>query len=81
LAEWQFPSLKIARRPSNPFCFSCRWSASISRHRIGYGAGYYDRSLAGLTAFKKIHAAGVGYGVCEVAAVPYDGHDKAWTPL
>jgi 5-formyltetrahydrofolate cyclo-ligase len=45
-------------------------------HRIGYGAGYYDRSLARLRATKTIHAAGVGFGVCEVAAVPYEAHDQ-----
>ena len=45
-------------------------------HRIGYGAGYYDRSLEGLRALKAIHAVGVAYGVCEVAAVPYEAHDQ-----
>ena len=46
-------------------------------HRIGYGAGYYDRSLARLRATKRIHAVGVAYGVCEVAAVPYEAHDQS----
>ena len=46
-------------------------------YRIGYGAGYYDRSLARLCAIKPIHAAGVAYGVCEVAAVPYEAHDQS----
>jgi 5-formyltetrahydrofolate cyclo-ligase len=46
-------------------------------HRIGYGAGYYDRTLAGLRATKPVHAVGVGYGVCEVAAVPYEAHDQS----
>jgi 5-formyltetrahydrofolate cyclo-ligase len=45
-------------------------------NRIGYGAGFYDRSLARLRAMKPIHAAGVAYGVCEVAAVPYETHDQ-----
>ncbi len=45
--------------------------------RIGYGAGYYDRSLARLRAMKTIHAVGVAYGVCEVAAVPYEAHDQS----
>ena len=45
-------------------------------HRIGYGAGYYDRSLERLRAAKKVHAVGVAYGVCEVAAVPYEAHDQ-----
>ena len=45
-------------------------------HRIGYGAGYYDRSLELLRSTKRIHAVGVAYGVCEVAAVPYEAHDQ-----
>lgn len=45
-------------------------------HRIGYGAGYYDRSLEYLRARKRIHAVGVAYGVCEVAAAPYEAHDQ-----
>jgi 5-formyltetrahydrofolate cyclo-ligase len=46
-------------------------------HRIGYGAGYYDRTLAGLRRIKPVHAIGVAYGVCEVAAVPYEAHDQS----
>jgi 5-formyltetrahydrofolate cyclo-ligase len=45
-------------------------------HRLGYGAGYYDRTLARLRATKPIHAVGVAYGVCEVPAVPYEAHDQ-----
>jgi 5-formyltetrahydrofolate cyclo-ligase len=44
--------------------------------RIGYGAGFYDRTLARLRAMKTIRAVGVAYGVCEVAAVPYEAHDQ-----
>jgi 5-formyltetrahydrofolate cyclo-ligase len=46
-------------------------------HRIGYGAGFYDRSLAALRTIKPVHAAGVAYGVCEIAAVPYEAHDQS----
>ena len=45
-------------------------------HRIGYGAGYYDRSLAHLRSMQPVRAIGVAYGVCEVAAVPYEAHDQ-----
>jgi 5-formyltetrahydrofolate cyclo-ligase len=45
-------------------------------HRIGYGAGFYDRTLANLRATKPVHAIGVAYGICEVAAVPYESHDQ-----
>jgi 5-formyltetrahydrofolate cyclo-ligase len=46
-------------------------------HRIGYGAGYYDRTLSNLRAMKPVHAIGVAYGICEVAAVPYETYDQA----
>jgi 5-formyltetrahydrofolate cyclo-ligase len=45
-------------------------------HRIGYGAGYYDRTLTRLRAMKPVHAIGVAYGICEIAAVPYETHDQ-----
>ena len=45
-------------------------------HRIGYGAGHYDRTLAGLRALKPIVAVGVGYGVAEIAAGPDEPHDQ-----
>jgi 5-formyltetrahydrofolate cyclo-ligase len=46
-------------------------------NRIGYGAGYYDRTLARLRALKPIHAVGVAYGVSEIASVPYESHDQS----
>ncbi len=46
-------------------------------NRIGYGAGFYDRSLARLRAIRSIRAVGVAYGVCEVAAVPYETYDQS----
>ena len=45
-------------------------------HRIGYGAGHYDLTLARLKALKPIVAVGVAYGVCEVEAVPDEAHDQ-----
>lgn len=46
-------------------------------HRIGYGAGYYDRTLSKLRATKPVHAVGVAHGVCEVDRVPYETHDQS----
>ena len=45
-------------------------------HRIGYGAGFYDRTLAALRAEKPIVAIGVAYAVQEVLYVPNDDHDE-----
>ncbi len=45
-------------------------------YRLGYGGGYYDRTLAGLRAKKSIIAIGVAYAAQEVESVPHDTHDQ-----
>lgn len=47
-----------------------------SGFRLGYGGGYYDRTLAALRAAKPIKAIGIAYAGQEVEAVPHDGHDQ-----
>ena len=44
-------------------------------YRLGYGGGYYDRTLAGLRDGDGVLAVGVGYAAQEVAAVPVEDHD------
>lgn len=44
-------------------------------HRIGYGAGQYDRTLEHLRRSKHIIAIGVALAVQEIAAVPAAAHD------
>jgi 5-formyltetrahydrofolate cyclo-ligase len=46
-------------------------------HRIGYGAGHYDRTLAQLRKLKAITAIGVAFATQEVEAVPALLHDVA----
>jgi 5-formyltetrahydrofolate cyclo-ligase len=46
-------------------------------HRIGYGAGHYDVTLAHLRKVKTIVAIGVGFAVQEIKAVPMQPHDVA----
>jgi len=48
-----------------------------SGHRIGYGAGFYDRTLAELRATKTICAAGVAYASQEFPEVPHEEHDES----
>jgi 5-formyltetrahydrofolate cyclo-ligase len=46
------------------------------RHRLGYGAGFYDRTLAGLRAGGPVTAVGIAYAAQEVDAVPVGDHDQ-----
>jgi 5-formyltetrahydrofolate cyclo-ligase len=46
-------------------------------HRIGYGAGHYDRTFARLRAIKPFVAIGVAFDTQEIAAVPAGPHDVA----
>src|SRR2546430_1898254 len=46
-------------------------------HRIGYGAGHYDRTLEQLRKLKAITAVGLAAAVQEVDAVPALLHDAA----
>ena len=45
-------------------------------HRLGQGAGYYDRTLARLRATRPVTAVGVGYAVQRVAWLPSEPHDQ-----
>jgi 5-formyltetrahydrofolate cyclo-ligase len=46
-------------------------------HRIGYGAGHYDYTLAHLRKVKPIAAIGVAFAVQEIETVPALPHDVA----
>ena len=46
-----------------------------SGHRIGYGAGYYDMTLAALRARKTIVAAGIAFAAQEIESVPKTPRD------
>jgi 5-formyltetrahydrofolate cyclo-ligase len=46
-------------------------------HRIGYGAGHYDFTLAHLRKGKAVTAIGLAFAAQEIAAVPASAHDVA----
>jgi 5-formyltetrahydrofolate cyclo-ligase len=46
-------------------------------HRIGYGAGHYDFTLAHLRKLKPITAIGLAFAAQEIKAVPALAHDVA----
>ena len=46
-----------------------------SGHRVGYGAGYYDMTIAALRARKPVLAVGIAFAAQEVASVPTTPRD------
>jgi len=44
-------------------------------HRIGYGAGYFDMTIAALRARKPVVAAGIAFAAQEIAEVPITPRD------
>lgn len=45
-------------------------------YRVGYGAGYYDMTIAGLKAKKKVVTVGFGFEAQEVGECPVEAHDQ-----
>lgn len=45
-------------------------------HRLGYGGGYYDRTLRRLRDKKPVIAIGLAYDTQEVGEVPIEPHDE-----
>jgi 5-formyltetrahydrofolate cyclo-ligase len=44
-------------------------------HRIGFGAGHYDRSLAALRAVRRVTAVGIAFAA-QIAEIPDEPHDQ-----
>ena len=44
-------------------------------HRIGYGAGYYDMTIARLRSLKTVTAVGIAFAMQEIPAVPASERD------
>jgi 5-formyltetrahydrofolate cyclo-ligase len=44
--------------------------------RLGYGGGYYDRTLASLRAEKPVLAVGIAYSAQEMPELPFEPHDQ-----
>jgi 5-formyltetrahydrofolate cyclo-ligase len=48
-----------------------------SGHRVGYGAGYYDMTIASLRARKPVVAVGIAFAMQEIPRVPATARDAA----
>ena len=45
-------------------------------HRIGYGAGYYDMTIARIRAMKSVTAIGIAFSAQEIDRVPATERDE-----
>jgi 5-formyltetrahydrofolate cyclo-ligase len=45
-------------------------------YRLGYGGGFYDRTLERLRGIKPVVAVGIAYDELKVDAVPHQGYDQ-----
>jgi 5-formyltetrahydrofolate cyclo-ligase len=45
-------------------------------YRLGYGAGYYDMTIARLRAMKPIVAIGIAFAAQEIPKMPHDSYDE-----
>jgi 5-formyltetrahydrofolate cyclo-ligase len=45
-------------------------------NRLGYGGGFYDRTLSALRAHRTVFAVGLAFAGQEVDAVPHDDRDQ-----
>jgi len=61
--------------PANLFVPLCAFDRR--GNRLGYGKGYYDRTLAGLARQGPILAIGLAFSAQEADRVPTEPHDQA----
>ena len=48
----------------------------VLRNRLGYGGGFYDRTIAGIYAHKPVMTVGIAYDYQKVPHVPVGPHDR-----
>lgn len=48
----------------------------LTGHRLGYGAGYYDRTMSAFRAKGPVTAIGLAYDLQQVDSVPAEPHDQ-----
>lgn len=63
-----------------PWVLSAPCVGFYQRYRLGYGGGYYDRSIAGLDQEARKRTVAIGYSICEVVFEP-QAHDLAFAAV
>ena len=68
---------KMDAEPSNPTCCWCRLLAfDKTGYRLGYGGGFYDRTIELARSEREIVAVGVAFAGQKVKKVPHGKHDQ-----
>jgi 5-formyltetrahydrofolate cyclo-ligase len=67
--------------PDAPECFPKALLVPLAAfdracHRVGYGKGHFDRSIAGLSQMHPLLTVGLAYCVQEIERVPDEEHDR-----
>jgi 5-formyltetrahydrofolate cyclo-ligase len=76
-AVWGIPEPKAGKAVLEPDILLVPLLAfDAEGRRLGYGGGFYDRTLAGLRARKSITAVGLAYDEQRVDAVPHLDYDQ-----
>ncbi|HEY7552349.1 MAG TPA: 5-formyltetrahydrofolate cyclo-ligase [Hyphomicrobiaceae bacterium] len=76
-AVWGIPEPKADKAVLEPDALLVPLLAfDLEGRRLGYGGGFYDRTLAGLRARRSITAVGLGYDEQRVDAVPHLDYDQ-----
>jgi 5-formyltetrahydrofolate cyclo-ligase len=74
---WKIPVPELSRPEVDPDVLLVPMLAfDRSGYRLGYGGGFYDRTLARLRAIKHVTAIGVAYAAQEMGSVPHGDHDQ-----
>ncbi|NBT01174.1 MAG: 5-formyltetrahydrofolate cyclo-ligase, partial [Betaproteobacteria bacterium] len=61
----------------NPWVIAAPCVGFFGDYRLGFGGGYYDRTLALLDAQARARTIAIAYSICEVEFEP-KGHDIAF---
>lgn len=76
-AVWGIPEPKADKPVLEPDILLVPLLAfDLQGRRLGYGGGFYDRTLAGLRAMKRVVAVGLAYDEQRVDAVPHLDYDQ-----
>ncbi len=73
LGVWNIPIPKTKERAVPVLLFAPVIGFDVNGYRLGYGGGFYDRTLAALTGPRQV--IGIGFDCAEIPSIGPHGHD------